>query len=307
MRTRYSDFYSYYETINSQSQSVIKLKESIKNKIENWSDLELALGRHTKNTESEEDFVEIFEDIGDRLAEYLEKEEKDFDFNKLDKNKLFNYLSIPDNSLPAADRIELNSFRKLFNNTQLNIYITTLNYTQSIEKLLDYSGSKINLGQYNNQPIALQRLEHIHGYINDRMVMGVNDVTQISNKEFHNNQNILESIVKSDCNKAQKHTIDDWCKNVILNANMICIFGSSLGSTDNLWWELIGEQLKREIRLIIFDKGKEISNRRGYKKAIRERKIKDSFLNKTKLTESERKSALGKIIIGINTDMFNLN
>ncbi len=205
----------------------------------------------------------------------------------------------------AADRVTLNTFRSKFVNAQLNINVITFNYTESFEKLLKYDGKHVNLGSYNNHPILLRRIEHIHGYINDRMVMGVNDISQILNKEFHENQNILEAFVKSKCNKVQKHTIDDWSKNAIVNSHVLCIFGSSIGDTDNTWWELIGEWLKQNVRLIIFEIGEKFPPRRAYKNVVLERKKKDYFLNKTKLNDSEKMEVNDKIIIGINTDMFN--
>lgn len=306
MKTRYSDFYKFYTSIKSGRSLIESLKNEIDGNIKNWSDLELELGNYTKNLNSEEEFTEVYEDLGDRLAEYLQKIEENFDFDKIEKTKLNEYLSFPDNSLLAADRVELNAFRSKFKNSQLNVNVITFNYTKSFEKLVGYENKKLNIGSYNNQPIALQRIEHIHGYMNSRMIMGVNDVSQISNNKFHENQNIIDAFVKTNCNQVQKHTIDDWCKKQIARAQLICIFGSSIGDTDNYWWEFIGEQLKKEIRLIIFEKGEKIPSRRPYKRAIIERRKIDYFLSKTKLNENEKKLAANKIIVGINTNMFDL-
>jgi hypothetical protein len=49
MRTRYSDFYESYKSIDSKSDDVKKLKKEIAEGIVNWSDLELALGKYTEN------------------------------------------------------------------------------------------------------------------------------------------------------------------------------------------------------------------------------------------------------------------
>lgn len=84
LKTRYSEFYEYYKSINSQSDSINTLKENISTNLENWSDLELALGSYTDNIRSREEFDEIFEDIGDKLADYLQQEENKFDYSKID-------------------------------------------------------------------------------------------------------------------------------------------------------------------------------------------------------------------------------
>lgn len=306
MKTKYSDFYKYYKSIKSDSLAINKLKDSISKNIKNWSDLELALGDYTKNIGSEKEFEEVYEDIGDRLAEYLEEEENQFDLKKIDSKKLHDYISFPENSLLLADRNEIHAFRSTVGNSQTDVYAITFNYTKTLEKLIGYSNSSLNIGKFGPHPIVLQRIEHIHGYINDRMVMGVNDVSQISNKTFHENQNILDAFVKINCNQVQKHTIDNWCKGQIEKANLICIFGSSIGDTDNFWWELIGEQLKKDIKLIIFEKGEDISTRRPYKKGNIERTKKVFFLNKTKLDEKDKKNSIGKIFIGVNSNMFDI-
>lgn len=310
MKTRYSDFYKYYASRKSTSNLIQNLKNEIDGDIENWSDLELALGRYTKNLSSSAEFDEVYEDIQDNLADYLEDVESNFDFNHIDGKKLYNYFVFPENSLPPSDNNKLKTFKNKWKNYQWNINLITFNYTQTLERLMGYSGNPIQINgfvKHINHPVFLQRIEHVHGYVNKRMVMGVNDISQISNTDFHNNQDVLETLVKNDCNQAQKHTIDNWCKSQISHANLICIFGSSIGDTDNLWWKLIGEQLKRDCKLIIFERGELIPPRRPQKGKIAERRKKKYFLEKTKLNEKEIEIASNNIFIGINTDMFDFN
>ena len=136
--------------------------------------------------------------------------------------------------------------------------------------------------------------------------MGVNDVSQVSNTLFHKNQSVLENLIKIDCNQAQKHTIDNWCKGQISNAHLICVFGSSIGDTDNFWWGMIGEQLKRNCRLIIFEYGDLIPPRRPQKGRIVERKKKKYFLGKTELSDNDLEVADQRIFLTINSDMFKI-
>jgi len=310
MATSYRDFYQYYTSVKTLNPLVQKLKNEIDSNIENWSDLELALGKYTTNLESTQEFNEVFEDIEDKLGDYLELIESSFDFSQFDGKKLYKYFVFPENSLPQADKNILTDFKHKWRNTQWDMNLITFNYTRSLEKLLDYSGQPINVKDYYkqiNNPVILHRIEHVHGFYNERMVMGVNDVSQITNNDFHENQDVLETLVKSMCNQAQKHTIDNWCKSQIANANLICIFGSSIGDTDNLWWELIGEQLKLDCRLIIFEKGESIPPRRPQKGKIAERRKKQYFLDKTKLKPQEREQVEKNIFIGINTNMFAIS
>jgi hypothetical protein len=309
MNTRYRDFYKYYESIESSNVLIQKLKVEISKDIENWADLELALGKYTSNLNTADEFEAVFEDIEDKLADYLKEVESNFDYSQMDRKKLLNHLVYPENSLPNADKNELIEFKRKWQKIQWNINILTFNYTRSLEKILDYSEKHLLVNDQIKDlkhQVYIQKIEHIHGYYNERMVMGVNDISQISNKDFHDNQDVLETLIKDHCNHAQKHTIDIWCKSQIPNSNLICIFGSSIGDTDNLWWELIGEQLKNDCKVIIFEKGEIIPTRRPQKGRKAERKKKKYFLDKTNLKDLEKENAEKNIYIGINTDMFGL-
>ncbi len=307
LKTSYRDFYNYYQTVNSKVDFVKQLKKDISGDLRNWSDLELALGDYTEKINSREEFDEIIRDIRTNLAEYLEKQEAEFDFSKLKGIKLLEGLSYPEKFLLSADYKKISSFRNKWKNHQWNVNVFTFNYTRSIENIID-DKQRINpIGTHNKLSIALKSIEHIHGYTNDRMVLGVNDIKQIKNESLCSDLDITESLIKPQCNQAQKHSIDNLLMQRINVADLICIFGSSIGDTDTLWWELIGEQLKRECHLMIFEKCEEIIQRDEHMKGREERRVKKHFLSKTNLKEDERKKYQKNIYVGINCDIFNMN
>lgn len=308
LKTKYNQFYEYYKEIDSSSERILKLKENINNDYKNWSDLELALGEYTSNLNSLNEFDEVFEDILENLANYLQIEEDKFELNNIDIDKFLDFLCFPEKSLLARDKNDINTYKTNWSSQNWLVNIITLNYTNILDKIIDNRTDNYKIGTNNKSSIYLNGLEHIHGYINDRMIMGVNDITQIKNSSLHNNRDVLEAIVKSQCNKAHKHTIDDKCIAQISNANLICIFGSSIGETDNFWWELIGDKLKNNVcRLIIFARCEDISLIKGYKKERKVREYKELFLSKINLTEKEKSIIENNIYVGINTDFFNIN
>lgn len=308
MKTSYKDFYNFYKSIVADNEGLIHLKDDISRNFKNWSDLELAIGDYTNNLNSLNEFDLVFDDLTEQLSKYLEKQENGFDFSQIDKVQLFQYLTKPENFLLRADKQSLLSFYRTWNNHHWNTSIISFNYTRTIEKIIGGKYENIEIGkQINSHPIRLNSIEHIHGYWDNRMILGVNDLTQVKNKKLHTNQDIIESIIKMDCNKALKHTVDQSCIQKINNSHLICIFGSSLGATDKFWWELIGKQLKREsFRLIIFGKGPEIPTQFTRKTSRYERAIRKTFLDKTKLSEEEKDRFSERILIGYNTDMFKL-
>ena len=79
LKTSYKDFYDFYMAALSSKNSVNNLKKNISNNYKNWSDLELALGQYTDEIKSVQEFDEVFEDIGDRLSEFLKMQEASFD------------------------------------------------------------------------------------------------------------------------------------------------------------------------------------------------------------------------------------
>lgn len=308
MKTKYSEFYDFYCNTESDHKLIADLKSSIGDEIHNWADLELALGKYTLNLKSQEEFDIVYEDLAKMLSEYLEKEEGEFDISMLDQNKFFSHIISLEKFLPQRDQDRIRSFIRSLTSGNQNcfVHILTFNYTRIIDNVIVefYKHSKI--GENHNSTFILNRIEHIHGYTNDSRVMGVNDVSQITNESFHQNQAIIEALVKPSCNQGLRHTIDEQCMKLVSEAHIICIFGSSIGDTDRLWWSLIGERLKGNCILIIYDVCEKIDLSFRYKMNRYERDRKYNFLSKTSLSEEEKNKVYENIYVGLNTEMFLL-
>lgn len=307
MNTKYPDFYKYYCRELSSNPLIESFKDDIKGNYSNWSDFELAFGQYCKNFKSREEFQIVFDDASEKLAEYIANEESQYNFEKDYKSVLYRDLTYPERVLSRADSEIIDSHKKRWAAYGWGINVISFNYSESLEKLLGNS-SYVNLPKRNNgNSVALKTIRHIHGYTNKDMVLGVNDSSQITNDILSSDAEVLEAFVKSECNKIQKHLIDQDCKELINKSNLICLFGLSLGDTDKIWWEFIGERLKsNECRLIIFSKGDEIKPIHNWKKGSMERKIKQYFLSKTNLTTEEVEEVESRIYVGYNTGIFNI-
>lgn len=306
LKTSYNDFYKYYENVESDNPNVRKLKAHISKTFDSWADLELALGDYTQHLNKIEEFDDIILDIGEELSKYLHKEEQELEGFEFDQKKFFEYLSYPENFFLPADKEVLVNYKRKWANHHWNLNIYTLNYTTVVEKIFGEKTRNVLLANHNgNATVKLGEIKHIHGYLDNDMVFGVNDISQVKNQDFHKNRDILESIIKPDCNRANRNNIDRQFTSRINQANLICIFGSSIGDTDNKWWELIGQRLKSECQLLIFTRGEEIPQRIRHMQARAERNIRDMFLNKTNLTEKEMEAIERKIFVGLNSRMFD--
>lgn len=306
LRSSYTDFYNYYNSLECTKDNVKFLRDSISKDYQTWADLELGLGEFTTKIKSVDEFNEIFEDITDELATYLEKEENSFDFSQVNKGKFYSDLCFPENYLTLEDLNTIRLYKNKWNNAHWKVQIITLNYTRSIEKIINSQKPNLEIGtHFKPYNVYLSGIEHLHGFVDERMILGVNDISQVKNENFHESQEVLEALVKPICNSASRSTVDKLCEAKIKTANMICIFGCSIGDTDNIWWQQIGEQLKKDIRILIFTRGAEISRRRPYKGLPHERQIKKYFLDKTSLTDSEKQLLSKNVFVGLNTDMFS--
>jgi len=306
LKTSYKNFYDYYQNITSENKNVNKLKDNISKNLKNWADLELELGKYTEQLNSIEEFDDIVLDIGENLANYLALEEEKISKAEINLDKFFEDLCFPERFFLPADKEKLLTFKRNWINHQWNVNIFTFNYTTVIERLIGESQKNVLLGTHTNKVgIKLTEVKHIHGFLDNDMVIGVNDISQIENVSFRENQDVLESIVKPDCNRANRNNIDRLFTNRINAAHLICVFGSSLGDTDKKWWELIGERLKADTCLIIFTNGDEIIPRTRHLLARKERVIKELFLNQTNLNEEEKERVKEKIYVGMNTTIFD--
>lgn len=306
LKTSYNDFYQYYKTVDTSNDNVQKLKENISKTYDSWADLELALGSYTQYLGKIEELDDILLDIGEKLSKYLHLEEEKLENYEINQRKFFDYLCYPENLFLPADKENLLEIKNKWKNHQWNLNIYTFNYTSVIEKIFGDKQKNILLAHHGNSiPIQFGEIKHIHGYLDNDMVIGVNDASQVKNESFRSNRDVLESIVKSECNRANRSNIDRQLTNKIHTANLICIFGSSIGETDNKWWEIIGERLKYDCHLIVFTKGAEIPPRIRHMQARAERTIRDSFISKTNLTEKLMESVEEKIFIGLNSGIFD--
>lgn len=313
LKTGYEDFYYYYtQEVETDNPIILKLKSNISNYLKDksiskvdWSDLEIALGKYTKEISNVDELQEIYIDLNRNLHNYIKMQEESVDNKGI--ATLMQHLVSPFHKLRAIDQNSLKPFIEKWSGISWYVNIVTFNYTRTIEIKLTYKGSTqhaLNKTPYSHQ-CFLQSIKHIHGTIDDAILVGVNDKSQILNEFFKIDQTALDLLVKPQSNRVIGSEIDSVCVNKIREANLVCIFGLSLGDSDKYWWEQLGEQLKRnDFRLVYFVKGEELPIKHLIRRKIEE--CKKYLLSKTILSQTEKEAAKDKIFIGYNTDLFTL-
>lgn len=240
LNTTYPDFYSWLD--ENQKKESDEIYCNIKEKPENWSDLELALGKYTFDNEIMPDkFEESYENLIEDLNEYL----------LLEQGKLGTEFSIGDSITELFYSIEKNLVETgqnknsqiirgyLFQPTDVNF--VTFNYTDTVEKTMSYKRFVVNKDG-NEVLVNLQNPIHVHGRLNNSMVLGVNDETQFKSEIFDNdfpeffvkNKNLTDHVNSTELELALE---------VIDSSDIIFLFGVSLGDTDKVYWEKIAKWL----------------------------------------------------------------
>lgn len=110
---------------------------------------------------------------------------------------------------------------------------------------------KSNVEKNFNSNQILHNIIHVHGGLDDAIIIGVDNEKQIAKENFRTNENIKDLLVKIQSNHAMKFLKHEHCENFIRDANLIILYGTSLGNTDIRWWNLIGRELKRRNNLAI--------------------------------------------------------
>lgn len=310
LKTSYKHFYEYYKNQESKNENIKLLKSEIDSDTENWSDLEIALGEFTSKINTIDDFEIIRQDIILNLSNYLKSVENSFEIKNINTHELSIFLCSPQLELRNGDKVVFDKLIDTLKHEVSYIEIISFNYTSILDKLIQsFIDKTMSVPKAINKQSVIRKVKHIHGSLDERMIIGVNDDLQVSNKEFIKDIDFNESFIKTEYNKASSHLVDDECVRLINSANIICVFGSSLGLTDRFWWELICEKLlKQDCKLIIYTKNFKIENKLHFNLISKEiRGIKDKFVSfKSNLSKEEIEIIKQNIYVNVNSNFFKI-
>lgn len=150
MKTRYTDFYKFYQKIETENHVLRELKKNIEKDVNTWSDLEYRLGQYMSRIKSYEEFEIIYDDLLEKFGDYLQEIEDKIDWDSSNINLFKDYLCFPERSLMQREINSINEFKNKFSNNHWRVDIVTFNYTRSIERLLNENFKSLNLGKHHN-------------------------------------------------------------------------------------------------------------------------------------------------------------
>lgn len=317
LETSYKQFYDYYNDKMRDKNDLIynELKKDQDNNYENWSDLEVALGRLLQYVSDSdvERFIDAKINMDNLLEEYLMREEDKFTMTDGDNvqflQKIINDLP---NCYSEQDRTIINGILRP-NAIRTNIYnVITLNYTNSIDKIFKSCKQNIickkKIG-INDCVDKTGSVLHLHGELgHQNLLVGVNDETQIIHEKHRNNQQIKLLMIKPYLNEMLGLNKISKAKKIIDGSNIICMYGVSIGQTDKMWWEYIIKWLNTSNQniLIIYNYDKEFKGNHAYKNIVYNAKKREEFLAVVDLNEDVVKRLSKQIIIKNNQNICEL-
>jgi len=326
LKTRFGDVLSFYLKKTSDDPVIISFKESIKKNINTWSSFEERIGIYSNEMQKKETPIETFLDFYNCnfdflkfLRDYLKEEESKVKYEdkqniaEIFKKSLLNFMKY----------LNIDQ-KKFFDETDETISFSYIcfNYTSVFKKCLDilinsntFQLEKRNkTGFFRNMFILhnnLGNVFHIHGTLDNNMILGVNDLKQILNTEFHNIDKV-NTFIKPKVNDLLINNRNPDSIKLIENADIYCIFGMSIGKTDKKWWIELSKQLltNSNKRLIIYAYDENLDESFPMNTLETQDYYKNIFLNHlkfTKLNEDDIKEKIRKNIhVVIDKDIFKI-
>lgn len=309
MKTSYPEFYQYLMKTNGRPL-LEQMKKEIDADKKFWSDMEEALGAFTSKVKTVEEMDSLHDELSQHLQNYLKTEDANYVPSAETRNKVKWDLMYPERYLVEADREAFKEFMKLVSKDSFNrdYHVMTLNYTNTFEKLLSVSVPNPRLVLDKNNGYILQDICHVHGQLDDTIIIGVDNRDQIKNSSFWHSDEIASFLVKEEANAAMKNLRHRSCGQLIQKANLIVLFGVSFGETDIRWWKLIGNELKKRknIGIISFlHCPNEIPETRKFKLMTVEKRERQRLYSKMGIYYSLIDDLDSRFFIVINSSMFS--
>lgn len=313
LKTSYKDFYNHYLNLQTSSNDI--LVDSIMEYPDKWSDLELGLGEFLEKLDRDrvDDFLESKYRMEYELSEYLRCQEETFtllDDSKAAvefKDKIVNFFQ-------EFSEEKKDEYRACLGETQqpIDYCFVTFNYTNILDLII--CNCQQNLATFtrhsNKSGTYTDRLIfpiHVHGTLQKDLILGLDSEDQINNEELKRMPDVANNLIKPFVNKRLGNKIIERIEKIIDQSRYICLYGLSIGDTDQFWWKYILSWLKRneKNRLVIYAylPGKlPIS---AHKRLSLEHQVREKFRKQSLCTPKDFSKVQDRIIVINNSRIFN--
>lgn len=324
IQSSYAKFYEWYCNQSSCKRHIGEFRKNIKDDIirdvpddeKTWADFEMGLGRYTTKftKDTVEDFLDCLEDGQESVRKYLLEQEAKFNPDAYtDISYKSFYHSIRDFYTEVSD-LERPAIQTVFNSRgqeSKEIKFISFNYTHTLERIIKklptahfatWQSGGVTFSYRINREVL-----HVHGTTKEFPVLGVNDESQIVNKELLETPQFREMMCKADSVRAIGKRWHEEAERQMVSSRFVCILGMSLGDSDAKWWRLLNQWLKTDSNrhLLIYWFEKEPPNGISIRRELQyKEKVKNRLLSFSDFSPDVIKNLKNRIYVIINTPRF---
>lgn len=258
LKTTYNQFYKERILKASFPSGILNtLQNSIKEDVTSWADLEKRLGEFTTEMTGLEDVDTVYDYLKKELRDYLNEEESRIAVSPEKCLRNRSILLFPESKLPPESEGAIQAHIKNLtsSNKVCDIDVISFNYTSVFEKVIGYDGNPIAIGKRDDDiNVKLNTIYKVHGALNREIIFGVADTEQIANKSLAQDMDATDVLVKTRTTAIRRDYVSKRCADLIKKADIIVMYGLSIGETDRNWWKLVTDRLQTNssARLIIY-------------------------------------------------------
>lgn len=315
----YSSVCEAYIASTSQSATIQKFKDHMSKDIETWGAFEERMARDMDSFDSEEAFLECLYDFIHYLDDWLQTQQHTF-FQRMGQNagNRENVVREMQNSIDGFYKVlsknEENLVYAMKDQNQHTIYkAIVFNYTTVFDVLWEMTSSKSNANSQDGELFdCYDKPIHIHGYLENNMILGVDNLTQLPpSLQYPLSIRTSHSFVKPLLNDLYDTKRVKASEDAIQSSDIICVFGMSLGLTDVRWKNELTKWLLENENHQLFFYWHEYTVLYGLTLPERIAKMNDAkiaFLeNVMQLDEETSDKLLKQIHVPCCSNIFNLN
>ena len=312
--TSYRSFLKHYLN-NHQPNTAPFIKDFQKevwNDIDTWTDLETHLGQWLDDKMSRERAIAVHDDLVNELSLYMKNELERVKPNANVREQFLSSMANVTHHLHRVlDKRDIRNYMSRFiNNTPHVINTITLNYTDTFERLALQEGENVFQCTDNKINFKFNRPIHLHGTVDEGIVLGVNDEAQVRNKQLVKESSIQHRFIKtSTINDVYRTGYEEQAINAIETANLICVYGTSFGKTDKrIWNRIVNRVLKNSVHVILFHYGSEsFGGNEGPKKMDKVENMNRQFVSYGIASDIDLSVSVPSGVLGVyNSDIFNI-
>ena len=215
-----------------------------------WADFERKLGEYAAVVEGSADdavseYVAAKSAMEMGLVEFIKEREGRVDPDKVEKTAKACLSSICDwvGALPGLDRQRVHGhFDAPYT---FDISFVTLNYTGVLDTMVELQRTAAD-ASHAATDVAGYRLRscvHAHGELAGNAICGVDNASQIHSSKLAEDDAVLETVVKGATQEMLGSLDDQNALSLIDAAEVIMVFGCSMGVTDARWWSAVVNRL----------------------------------------------------------------